>query len=900
MKHGWCQKGLYGVVVLSTAVTLVSVFSGSVPAATDEWPMRFKDQKGEVVMYQPQLEDFKDDKISGRAAVSVTSKEFKEPLFGAVWLEGRVSVDRDSRTAKIYEARVTDVKFPSARADQQEKVKKFLNEEIEGDVHTIALDRLVAAMDLLEKQRAVDENLNNNPPRIIYRNQPAVLVLLDGEPKLMPITDSTLMRVVNTPFLMVYAAADKTYYLKAGDTWVSSFVVEGPYSPLASLPTALREFEEKMKLERERIAKARGADAGREREMEAERKVELEKGALPEIVVSTEPAELIVTEGEPQFTPIEGTNLLYVSNSENNIFMDTTSQQYYVLLSGRWFGAMSLQDGPWSYVPSTSLPADFAKIPEGSIKGFVLVSVAGTQQAKEAVMDTYIPQTALIDRKNATIEIKYDGLPRFEAIPNTKVEYAVNTQDAVFKVSDKYYACVQAVWYESTSPNGPWKVSVEVAGELYSIPPSNPHYNSRYVKVYDSTEDTARVGYTPGYTGSYVQNDTVVYGTGYSYPAYSSPTSYVPYPSTYGYSAIYDPYASAWGYQPAYYNPYSWLVPTIVGIGAAIVMAAIVDDWWDDNYYHPYYGGWWGWGGYRYHNIYYIHHYHYPNWRWDRRRPPYWRPGDRPDWRPDRPWHRDRRLHRDIPLRPGDRPDWRPRRAGEPLDRFAGLPYQRSNLYKRPGMENKVVDDKRIRPAGTERLEERRAPERRDRGRLETRPSDERRRSVEPTGKRQKPAEQMKKNNVFTDREGNVYRRDNRGNWQERGDRGWSNLDQSDRRQVRPPSRDTGRSPRPEVTRPTPRSSMERNNLDREFRARERGAQRSYEFRRSQEFRPPPSAGRPRGGSDGSTLQRGGSSNQGGRSNLQRGGDSSSGGFGGGRSFGGDGGGRGGMHGGGR
>jgi len=33
------------------------------------------------------------------------------------------------------------------------------------------------------------------------------------------------------------------------------------------------------------------------------------------------------------------------------------------------------------------------------VKGFVLVSVAGTQQAREAVMDTYIPQTAAIDRR---------------------------------------------------------------------------------------------------------------------------------------------------------------------------------------------------------------------------------------------------------------------------------------------------------------------------------------------------------------------------------------------------------------------------------------------------------------------------------------------------------------------
>ena len=49
------------------------------------------------------------------------------------------------------------------------------------------------------------------------------------------------------------------------------------------------------------------------------------------------------------------------------------------------------------------------------------------------------------------------------------------------------------------------------------IPPSNPRYNAKYVKVYESTDDTVTVGYTPGYTGSYVDNGTVVYGTGYDY-----------------------------------------------------------------------------------------------------------------------------------------------------------------------------------------------------------------------------------------------------------------------------------------------------------------------------------------------------------------------------------------------
>ena len=55
----------------------------------DKWPKRFEHPKGTVVMYQPQIEDFKADKLTARAAVSVKTKEMKTPVFGAVWLCGQ-------------------------------------------------------------------------------------------------------------------------------------------------------------------------------------------------------------------------------------------------------------------------------------------------------------------------------------------------------------------------------------------------------------------------------------------------------------------------------------------------------------------------------------------------------------------------------------------------------------------------------------------------------------------------------------------------------------------------------------------------------------------------------------------------------------------------------------------
>jgi hypothetical protein len=780
-------------------------------AAQDPWPKRLEHPNGTVIMYQPQVEDMKGDKLTAYAAVSAQKKEWKQPVFGALWLAGRVVTDRDTRMATIDEVKVTDAKFPDAKPEQLEALKTFLNEEIKDWSTTISLDRLLAALAVVEKEQGADAGLKNEPPQVIFKSHPAVLVPLDGEPKLLPVPDSKLMQVANTPFIMVYDPEGKAYYLKGGDAWMSAAEVTGAWKDVETLPAPVQALAAKMKAAEKQAVQKAGKQPAR-------KEVEKTAGEMPEVIVSTVPAELLVTDGEPEFTPIKGTNLLFVSNTESNIFMDTGSQEYYTLLSGRWFKGKSLQTGPWSYVAPDKLPADFAKIPPESTKGFVLVNVANTQQAKEAVLDNHIPQTAAIDRKKATTEIKYAGEPKFDKIADTNLEYAVNTGKTVFKEGTKYYALDQGVWYEADSANGPWKVSVQPPQDVNKVPPSNPHYNAKYVRVYDSTDDTAYVGYTPGYTGSYVDNGTVVYGTGYNYPAYSTPSTYIPpaAPATYGYAATYDPYASTWGYQPSYYNPYSWLGPSLVGFGAGMLTGYAI--WGHDNYYG---GGWWGGGGYNYNNININHNNIYNrNWnpgkRWPDGRPiihPVVSPANRPNLY-NRPGNENRLASR--PGRPGDRPGVRPDRPGPGVDR----PGQAA----RPRPETRPVSHQ-VRPAGG-------------------------------------------KNNVFADKSGNVYRRDNQGNWQQRQGNQWSKPAAAARPAAQP-SRPSGQVSRPGGFQPSQRPaditqrssrpsqpsaarpSYDANRMNREFQARQQGQMRTQNFQRAQSspaFRGGGSMSRPGGG----------------------------------------------------
>ena len=100
------------VLVLLIAVTLVFVSqSVNVFAEGDElgWPREVTAENVKILMYQPQVETFVGDKLTGRAAVSVTMKDSANPVFGVVWIDTKVSIDKDARTVDVLEITVTKV-----------------------------------------------------------------------------------------------------------------------------------------------------------------------------------------------------------------------------------------------------------------------------------------------------------------------------------------------------------------------------------------------------------------------------------------------------------------------------------------------------------------------------------------------------------------------------------------------------------------------------------------------------------------------------------------------------------------------------------------------------------------------------------------------------------------------
>lgn len=508
--------------VIAAILTIFSTFS---LVAQNKWPKEMKLADGSsLTIYQPQPESLNGNKITGRAAVSVKKNTSEEPIFGAIFYAGTITTDKASRMAELETLSITNVKFSGdAEKDKIDKISGAIEKEAPTWKIQFSIDDVAASIKK-DNNTSSNNQFNNDPPKIIYTDKQTTLVLLDGAPKVQKDKDLDAERVVNSPNLIFKEGNFWNLYL-GGIWYMSSSVTEG-WKPNTSLSKKLQSVNEQIKKQEKE------ANGGKEN---------TEKPIVTEIIVATSPTELLQSNGVIDYKTIQGTSLLYVGNSSNEIFKDINSQKTFVLLAGRWYNAPGI-NGPWTYVAADKLPADFAKIPEGSEKDGVLANVAGTDAAEEAKIDAEIPQTAKVDRKSASIKVEFDGAPKFKNIEGTSLKVAENSNVTVMQdQSGKYFALDNGIWFTASNANGPWQVANERPKDVENIPASSSAYNTKYVYVYDSTPDVVYVGYTAGYMGGYVYGPTIVYGTGFYYtPWYGS--VYYPRPVTWGFGFGYNPW----------------------------------------------------------------------------------------------------------------------------------------------------------------------------------------------------------------------------------------------------------------------------------------------------------------------------------------------------------------------
>ncbi len=492
-------------LVISAWILLVSastvVISADLPSVDPGWPRVIKANGKELTIYQPQVDYWTDYKLLHiRYAIAVKTFKNAKEKFGVVEAEADTVVDHANRVVSML-PKSRSLRFPNTSDAEADTLRQTVNELYPpGRPLTVSLDRIIACLDPEKQAQQQAVELNLDPPKIFFSSKPAILLMFMGEPQLQPVVkdQNDLMFAVNANWPILYDAAAQRYYLLNGDNWLmSADARKGPWSVAGTLPKSMSTLPDD-----ENWSEVRNQIPGKR------------VSTPPAVFVSSEPAELILTQGEPTFSPIRSTKLMRIANTETSVFFHSADKKYYLLTAGRWFRAAGL-GGPWS-AASKDLPSDFSKIPSDDSAAYVKASVPGTIEAKDAVLLASVPsktQASLADPP--PVQVNYDGQPKFQTISATSVQYAVNSPNSVFLVGGSYYCCFNGIWYVSPVATGPWTLCTSVPSAIYTIPPSHPMHNVTYVIVESSTPTTVVYTQTAGYSGEYVAtNGVLMFGAG--------------------------------------------------------------------------------------------------------------------------------------------------------------------------------------------------------------------------------------------------------------------------------------------------------------------------------------------------------------------------------------------------
>jgi hypothetical protein len=228
----------------------------------------------------------------------------------------------------IRNIEISSARFPSVDSAKADQLGQLLRNLFPTEALTVSLDRVVASVKS-GKAAIHPVAVKTDPPQIFYSKGAAILLLVEGEPVKAPIGKTKLEFVVNTNWDLFFDKDKKDYYLLNNQTWLTAKELKGPWMVTKTLPKDMAKLPPNQNWDD--VKKAVPPPA---------------TGAAPsQVFFSNTPAELITFKGEPIFSKIPGTRLVYATNTDSDIFVHTEETQYYFLVSGRWFRAKQLE-GP--------------------------------------------------------------------------------------------------------------------------------------------------------------------------------------------------------------------------------------------------------------------------------------------------------------------------------------------------------------------------------------------------------------------------------------------------------------------------------------------------------------------------------------------------------------------------
>jgi len=134
------EEFMNGLVLFSLSCFALSPIFAQAPTAGDgNWPREIDNENIHLIVYQPQVDSWKDNRIDARSAVIVTRKEDPTQIFGIVSINARTEVDRETRLVSFEDIVVKDANFPSA-ASLQPTLLVAVRDSVPNWPRTVSLD----------------------------------------------------------------------------------------------------------------------------------------------------------------------------------------------------------------------------------------------------------------------------------------------------------------------------------------------------------------------------------------------------------------------------------------------------------------------------------------------------------------------------------------------------------------------------------------------------------------------------------------------------------------------------------------------------------------------------------------------------------------------------------------
>ena len=200
-------------------------------------------------------------------------------------------------------------------------------------------------------------SLANGVPTIYTSQAPTELIVFKGQPDFVPIVGTQLLWASNTTSDILINTANSNYYALLSGRWFMAPGLSGPWTFVASnaLPPDFA------KIPPQSLAGAvLPTVAGTPQAQEA-----VIENSIPQtatVPLKNGPKFTPNFDGPPQYAPIPGTSLSYVTNSSEPM-IQVTPNSYYAVVAGVWFTAAQMT-GPWTI--ATSVPVAIYAIPPSS------------------------------------------------------------------------------------------------------------------------------------------------------------------------------------------------------------------------------------------------------------------------------------------------------------------------------------------------------------------------------------------------------------------------------------------------------------------------------------------------------------------------------------------------------